>query len=256
MRLRTIGTIAVVAVLAALVPATVAAAGDGGEDGDQLEGVIESLPATAGFVGDWVVSGTTVHVTADTELEQEDGQVAVGASVEVEGTLQADGSIAADRIEVTEGEDEDEFGEIQLEGFVQALPSTAGFVGDWIVSGTTVHVTTTTEIDQEDGQVAVGAAVEVEGLAEADGSITASKIEVKDGQDVDEDSVRLTGTVTVVPNTQDHSGTWRVSHHAVRVRPSTRIAHEGRLARGSSVRVFGTLRASGAIRASRIVVKS
>ena len=84
MRLRIIGTIAVVAVLAALVPAIAASAHDNEGESDKLEGVIASLPGTAGFVGDWVVSGTTVHVTADTEIEQEHGPIAVGATVEVE----------------------------------------------------------------------------------------------------------------------------------------------------------------------------
>ena len=45
----------------------------GGDNGDaEIHGIIESLPAT-GFVGDWIVSGQTVHVTAQTEIKQEHG---------------------------------------------------------------------------------------------------------------------------------------------------------------------------------------
>jgi hypothetical protein len=256
MRRRIIWVLAIVAMLAAFAPATAAVADDPDEDEDELHGVIESLPGTPGFVGDWIVSGTTVHVTADTEIEQEDGQVAVGATVEVKGTTAADGSITADKIEVSEAEDDDEFGEIELEGFVQALPATPDLVGDWTVSGLTVHVTTATEIEQEDGTIVVGSAVEVEGLLESDGSVTARKIETEDAEDVDEDSMTLTGTATVVPRTDDHSGMWRVSTHAVRVRHTTAIVHERRLSRGSTVRVFGTFRANGSMLASRIVVKS
>ena len=256
MRLRIIGTIAVVAVLAALVPAVAASAHDSEGESDRLEGVIESLPGTADLVGDWVVSGTSVHVTADTEIEQEDGPIAVGATVEVEGTALADGSITADKIEVKDAEDEDEFGEIEFEGFVQALPATADLVGDWTVSGLLVHVTTETKIEDEGGSIAVGSAVEVKGLLGADGSVTAEKIETQDAEDVDEDSISLLGTATVVPSTADRSGKWRVSTHSVQVLHSTKIVHEGRLGRGSTVRVFGTFRANGSIRASKIVVKS
>ncbi len=269
MRLRIIGVAAIVALLAALAPAAAFADDGPGDDEDELEGVIESLPGTADFVGNWVVSGTTVHVTAETEIEQEHGTVAVGATVEVKGTGESDGSITAEKIEVKDddedddegdddgdnGNDEDEFGQIEFEGFVQALPATADLVGDWTVSGLKVHVTTDTEIEQEHGAIVVGSAVKVEGVLAADGSVTAREIESEDSDDVDEDSMSLTGTATVVPG-GDHSGRWRVSTHAVRVQDGTRIVHERRLGTGSTVRVTGSFRANGSMRASKIVVKS
>ena len=274
MRLRIIGIAAMVALLAALAPASAFADDGPGDDEDELEGVIESLPGTPDFVGNWVVSGTTVHVTADTEIDQEHGAVAVGVTVEVEGTTESDGSITAEEIEVKEtdedddgdddgdhddgddeGDHDDEFGEIEFEGFVQALPATANLVGDWTVSGLTVHVTTDTEIEQEHGAIVVGSAVEVEGLLAADGSVTAREIESMDAEDCDEDSMSLTGTATVVPG-GDHIGRWRVSAHMVRVREATRIVHERRLGSGSTVKVFGSFRANGSMRASKIVVKS
>jgi len=255
MKLRIIGVAGLVALLGALAPTGMAAADDE-PDGDSFEGVIESLPGTSDFVGDWLVSGTVVHVTTSTVIEQDDGAVAVGASVEVEGTTGSDASITAVQIEVEEESDDDAFGELEFEGFIQSLPGTSAFVGDWLVNGTVVHVTTSTEIEQDDGAVALGAAVEVKGLAESDSSVTASEIEVKHEDDIDEDSMCLTGTVTAVPNTADHTGTWRVSRHAVRVDASARIVHEGRLSRGSTVRVFGVFRPNGSIRAERVVVRN
>src|SRR5574341_2239319 len=72
---------------------------DDDDDGDfEFRGVIESLPSTAGFIGDWMVSGRKVTVTAATEIEKEDGQVVVGATVEVEGIVQTDGSVIAQEI--------------------------------------------------------------------------------------------------------------------------------------------------------------
>jgi Domain of unknown function (DUF5666) len=251
-----VGLVAIVGMLAAFGPASAAFATDDDPAGeDDFTGVIESLPVSGGLVGDWVVSGVKVHVTADTEIDDGLATIAVGASVEVHGTAGADGTFTATKIEGTEDADDDDFGEMHFEGFVEALPATTGLVGDWTVSGKRIHVTTATEIEQEDGLVVVGAAVEVEGLAEADGSITATQIEVKDAEDVDEDSASLTGTATTFPD-GDHLGTWQVSNHDVRVGASTAIVHERRLSRGSFVRVFGTLRANGTIRASKVVVKS
>ena len=66
----------------------------------------------------------------------------------------------------------------ELDGVIEAMPAT-GMVGAWQVSGQTVQVTETTEIDQEMGAVGVGIAVEVEGEAQPDGSILASEIEVE-----------------------------------------------------------------------------
>jgi hypothetical protein len=75
--------------------------GGGGHGGGEtsFSGVIESLPG-AGFIGDWRVGGRTVHVTASTEIRQNDGAAVVGAQVEVRGTTQSDGSMNATRIEV------------------------------------------------------------------------------------------------------------------------------------------------------------
>src|SRR5437870_8428614 len=64
-------------------------------------------------------------------------------------------------------------------GPVVALPSGTDFIGDWTVGRRTVHVTATTVIDQSDAAVTIGALVEVEGAQRADGSVDATKIEVK-----------------------------------------------------------------------------
>lgn len=73
-------------------------------------------------------------------------------------------------------------GEVELDGVVEAMPAT-GMVGTWQVSGRTVTVTDATEIDQEEGALAVGSMVEVEGVEQPDGSITARELEVEDQDD-------------------------------------------------------------------------
>ncbi len=69
---------------------------DGGDDEEtgeiEFAGVIESLTATEA-----TVSGMVVVMTTQTEVE---GTLSVGARVKVEGTLQNDGSVLAEEIEV------------------------------------------------------------------------------------------------------------------------------------------------------------
>ena len=66
-----------------------------------------------------------------------------------------------------------------FDGVVETMPAT-GMVGTWQVSGKTIQVTETTRIDQEMGALGVGVPVEVEGEAQADGSILAVEVEVAD----------------------------------------------------------------------------
>ncbi len=75
--------------------------GGGSGDGSEtsFQGAIESLPA-AGLIGDWRVAGHTVHVSASTEIRQNNGPAIVSAQVEVKGATQQDGSTNATRVEV------------------------------------------------------------------------------------------------------------------------------------------------------------
>lgn len=65
----------------------------------KLVGKVEALPPD-GLVGDWTVAGVVVHVTAETEIDQEHGQVQVGGVVKIEGTFRVDGSLDAKEVEV------------------------------------------------------------------------------------------------------------------------------------------------------------
>jgi Domain of unknown function (DUF5666) len=173
-------TAILVLAIAALVSATFATpsfADHGSGSQGQLTGVVSSLPP-APYVGDWVVGTTTVHVTATTQINDPSSALAVGVTVEVKGTLESDGSITATRINVESTTPEPT--ETHFTGVVQSLPS-GGFVGDWVVDTTTVHVTATTTIDQNGGTIAVGSTVRVEGTVEADGSVDAQSIELVTG---------------------------------------------------------------------------
>jgi hypothetical protein len=148
----------------------------GGDGRDDLKGAIESLPVGSGLSGDWQVAGHTVHVTASTIINTEHGAIALGALVEVTGTARSDNSIDAARIEVNPGATGD--GEpVTVKGAIESMPA-GTLIGDWIVNGSTVHVTSKTKLKgYYGGGFGVGVRVKVKGIRNADGSVDANKIQ-------------------------------------------------------------------------------
>jgi len=139
-------------------------------------GAVETLPGTAGQIGVWTVSGRRVNVAATTKIEQENGPVTIGSTVEVKGALLTDGSVNAVKVEIENDADPNKFF-----GKIEALPGALNLIGDWRVGGRTVRVNASTRIERKYDLVVVGAFVEVRGAPQSDGSINATKIEVKQG---------------------------------------------------------------------------
>lgn len=227
----------------------------GGDGRDELKGTIEALPG-AGFIGDWRISGRTVHVSAATIINQEHGAAAVGASVEVAGTLRTDGSFDAARIEVKGASASSDDGSSTFKGTIQSFPSTPGFSGDWRVGGRTIHVSSSTRIETNFGPVAVGAFVEVYGTLRADGSIDATKIETKSNVAGGDGRDELKGAIEALPSAGGFIGDWRINGRTVHVTSATIINQEhGAASVGALVEVAGTRRADGSIDATRIEVQ-
>ena len=224
----------------------------------KFTGVIESLPNTAGFVGDWRVAGRTVHLTSLTRIEQEDGRVAVGATVKVEGTTRSDNTFDATEIDVKQGAAgaDDDDAQPTFKGTIETLSNAPGFIGDWRVGGRIIHVTAATRIETEFGPIAVGAFVEIHGTVRADGSMDATKIETKSNIAGDDGRDELKGTIESLP-AGGLVGDWRVAGRTVHVTATTIINQEhGSAAVGATVEVAGTIRADGSLDATRIEVKS
>ena len=234
----------VVAILALALGAFSVVTGLADDDNEvEFKGVIQKLPNTPGFIGDWVVGGQTVHVNNTTSIDQEEGLVRMGAMVKVEGTLRTDGSIDAKEIEVLEGAEEIE---VEFTGTIEKLP-TAGLIGDWMVSGKIVHVSSTTKIVAEAGPIALGAMVVVKGTQRADGSIDAKQIVVKPN------IVEFQGVIENLPATTGFIGDWRIGGKIVHVSSLTRI--EGTPVVGQRAEIHGSMRADGSIDASKIEIE-
>jgi hypothetical protein len=93
-----------VTMLASLLALMVPSAPCADED-DEFYGTVETLPSTSGWVGDWTVSGRTVRVNAKTRIDTEDGPLAPGVRVEIQGTELQDGTFQAAEVEVERDRD-------------------------------------------------------------------------------------------------------------------------------------------------------
>jgi hypothetical protein len=227
---------------------------------EDFKGAIQTLPNTAGFIGDWNVNGRIVHVTSATVIRNDDGAATVvGAFVEVNGCQRADGSTDATGIEVKRA-DSTKPGEpcMSFFGTIQSLPGAANFVGDWTVAGRTVHVSASTLIKTEHGAVSVGSSVEIKGCLQTDGTFNASIIEVEGGSDDNpkpSSSTEFFGAVQTLPGGNGLIGDWTVGGRTVHVTAGTRIEHLFRpLVIGALVKVEGTIQADQSINASEIKV--
>lgn len=258
MRTRVWRWAALLAVLLSLVVSGAALAADG-HDGDvEFRGIVTALPSGA-LVGDWQVNGMTVKVTATTTINQDHGQAAVGALVEVQGTRNADRTVTATKIEVLGIPSIGERNEIV--GIIMALPQDT-LIGDWKVNMMTVHVTDATTIDQEDGKAVVGALVKVKGERQSDGSLKATEIEVLRSP-ARGSTVKFYGIVKSLPTpatkvNADASlvGDWKVGDVVVHVSAATEIDQEhGAVTVGALVEVSGVRRQDGSVDARQIEVK-
>ncbi|MBK8050293.1 MAG: hypothetical protein IPK16_26225 [Anaerolineales bacterium] len=136
--------------------------GDGHHNGSegQAYGLIESMPADR--IGQWIISGVSYTATANTEFEEEDGALVVGARVRVEYRLDAADGRIAKQIKTTDDDGGvDDGNHAKLVGFVVSMPAT-GFIGDWMVGDVPLVGVETSKFKEEHGLLAVGAFVEVE----------------------------------------------------------------------------------------------
>jgi len=228
--------------------------GSGGGSNSNFSGNVEELPATAGRLGDWRIAGVIVHVASTTLIKQENGTVAVGVRVQVEGSRRADSSVDAFKIEVESETGANGQGEFR--GTIESLPSAAGRIGQWSVSGRKVNVTASARIKPDNATVAIGFVVQVKGVFRQDGSIDATEIEVKSNGGGGS-FIEFGGVVETLPGTAGQIGAWMVSGRRVNVAATTKIEQEsGPVAIGSTVEVKGALLPDGSVNAVKVEIEN
>src|SRR5712672_1185888 len=160
----------------------------------EFEGTVDAIDGTV-----LTVAGRKVTVTDATKIRKDDAaatfaDLVLGTPVEVEGTLNADGSVTASEIEI-EGKNEAE-----RAAFVGTLTQIAG--NTLTVDGVTVNVGSATTIVKGDttltlADLKVGDRLLVRGAVQADRSVNATRIRVLPREDEAEE-MHVSGQVTAV----------------------------------------------------------
>src|SRR6266853_5015043 len=180
---------------------TVSISGDSvTEQNEQTETEFEgTVDAVEGAV--LTVAGRKVAVTDATKIRKDDAaatltDLVLGTPVEVEGTLNADGSVTASEIRIEDRNDAERV------AFVGTLTQIAG--NTLTVGDVTVNVGSATVIVRGDttltlADLKVGDRLLVRGPVQADGSVSATRIRVLPREDDDElEEMHVTGSVTAV----------------------------------------------------------
>jgi hypothetical protein len=154
--------------------------GKGNDANNQIEvnGAIQAVGGQCPAL-QLTIAGRKVSTSLSTEFRDTTcAKLAVGQMAEVKGTLQADGSIAATRLEGN-ARDNDDIDEGEVTGPITA--STGACPALTLMVGTTTVKTTAATVfdDGACSALRVGAVVEAKGLKQSDGSLLAARLEAK-----------------------------------------------------------------------------
>lgn len=143
-------------------------------------------------------------------------------------------------------------GVVEIHGPVKSLPAGNTLIGDWVIGTRTIKVNSSTVIKQETGPAKVGSFVEAKATPQADGSLLATKIEVKQAEGGG-GYIELHGAVSALPAGPGFIGDWTVATRKIAVSSTTRLDQtRGAFAVGVQVEVEGYLQGDGSILASKV----
>jgi len=161
----------------------------------EFEGTVDAIDGTV-----LTVAGRKVAVTDATKIRKDDAaatfaDLVLGTPVEVEGTLNADGTVTASEIRIEDRNDAERI------AFVGTLTQIAG--NTLTVDGVTVNVGSATVIVKGDttltlADLKVGERLLVRGPVQADKSINATRIRVLPREDEPEEEMHVSGKVAAV----------------------------------------------------------
>ncbi|MGZ6141909.1 MAG: DUF5666 domain-containing protein [Myxococcales bacterium] len=200
----------------------------------ELRGTIDSIAAPS-----FVMAGKTVVTTTTGTVFHQGGatigfaDLNAGDSVEVEGALQADGSLLARSVSVEAPEAEDGGASGSAAGsddvtFEGALAAASG--STLTVGTTTVQVDASTRIEKDDQAVAasalaMGDELRVEGALQSDGSVLAKEIKVLSAEQAAQ--VMVSGAVASVSSAD---GTFTIGTTSIKVDAHTAFSGQGSFA--------------------------
>ena len=149
--------------------------GDDGRNRVEAHGSIQSVSGVCP-ARQMTIAGRKVSTSLSTEFRDTScATLAVGQMAEVKGTLQSDGTIAADRVDV-QGRDDDNL-EGEVSGPVTASAGTCPALTLTVGTTTVKTAAATVFHDVACSAVQVGTVIEARGTKQSDGSLLASRVE-------------------------------------------------------------------------------
>jgi hypothetical protein len=210
----------------------------------RLKGPIQARPAAPEVIGNWLIAGQTIVVTAETRISQRGAPLEVGNWAEVFYVEQSTGSLTAVRLRGLEPRD---VPLIEVYGAIQSFNSTS-----WTLSGITVAITEDTTIM---GTPQVGLLAQATAqLQEGSNALVAEHLRVawmeSGGR---QRPVQFTGAIERLPG-GNLNGIWQVNGRQVEVTGAT-VVHQERhpAAVGNIANVIGRLDGN-VVRATQIIV--
>jgi len=161
----------------------------------RFSGTIESLPPD--LLGEWVIGGVSVTVTADTVLEPSNITPKVGDWASVEATRMYDGSLVANQIRYQDASQIDAR-PVEFKGLIQAVEESS-----LIISGILVQTDAQTKMI---GAPIAGFLAQVKGFLQLDNSVLALQITVLNPSEV---GTEFEGVVEEFPPFP-YVGQWRI----------------------------------------------
>lgn len=237
--------------------------GGGGGGETEAQGTIQSIDSVAMSFTVQESDGTVVTIDTDANTVFTMGgqpasfsDLATGQMVEVEGTTQADGSVLASHVSI-------EVEETEVQGTVQSIDSVAMSFTIQEQDGTVVTIDTDASTVFRMGDhsaaftdIVVGDSVEVTGVAQADGSILASRVNIEAPEI---EPVEVAGSVSSIDT---GAGTFVVTTDSGDVTVATDANTQwhghghpsgiGDLAVGDHVQVEGTMQPDASVLASSV----
>jgi riboflavin synthase alpha subunit len=164
----------------------------------EFHGQVTAIDGTTLTVGDRTVTVTDATVIRQNGANVALSAIAVGSFVEIDGALQADGTVLARRISI---EDEKHVADALVGTLTPIQLTDSG--SKLTVGGVLVNITVNTEILRGDVKVdasalKIGDRLLVRGQVQADQSIAATQVRVLVDDDQEEEDFHVTGDVTAV----------------------------------------------------------
>ncbi|NOZ71780.1 MAG: hypothetical protein GXP38_07680, partial [Chloroflexi bacterium] len=218
------------------------------DDNVEFIGVIDQIDP-----GQWIISGQTVTVDANTEIDQEKGEATVGALVKVKATRQADGSLYAREIKVLSPANTPTATPTAVPNRPSEFQGVINQIAEnlWTIDSYQVRVDASTDIDEEHGRAEVGALVEVKAVHEEDGSLFAMRIKVQTSREDADETIEFGGFIQAMEANQ-----WLINGITFQVDANTVIdEHEGPAVVGALVEGKALRQSDGSLYAYHIKVE-